>query len=84
MNSNKFNKPSENLKQNLLSPNKNDSLNLAVTDLTKILIHLSRKCLKSNQEVTKRKGRKMNTLTLTVIQKERTTKIRKIAIRKAK
>ena len=46
LNSNEFNKPLENLKQNLLSPNKNNSLNLAVTDLTNILIHFSKKMLK--------------------------------------
>ena len=42
LNSNEFNKPLENLKQNLLSPNIKGSINLAVTDLTNILIHLSK------------------------------------------
>ena len=50
LNSNEFNKP-------LDSPNKNDSLNLAVTNLTNILIHLSKKCLtfKSRSNKKKRK-----------------------------
>ena len=58
MNTNEFNKPLENLKQRLLSPNKNDSLNLAVTDLTKILINLSKKCLKFKSRSNKKKRKK--------------------------
>ena len=53
-----YNKPLENLKQNLLSPNKNDSLNLAVTDLTNILINLSIKCLKFKSRSNEKERKK--------------------------
>ena len=59
LNSNEFNKPLGNLKQNLLSPDKNDSLNLAVTELTNILIHLSKNRLKFKSR-TNKKNRKKN------------------------
>ena len=39
-------------------PNKNDSLNLAVTDLTNILINLSKKCLKFKSRSNKKKRKK--------------------------
>ena len=58
LNSNEFNKPLENLRQNFLSPYKNDSLNLAVTDLTNILIHLSKICFKINSITNKKKRKK--------------------------
>ena len=57
-NTNEFNKPLGNLEQHLLSPNKNDSLNLAVTDLTKILINLSKKCLQFKSRSNKKKRKK--------------------------
>ena len=55
LNSNEFNRLLENLKQNFVSPNKNDSLSLAVTDIANILIHLSKKCLKLKSRSNKKR-----------------------------